>query len=405
MPTYIFQAKAADGRFVKGEVEAANEAEARVKIRAQKMIPIKIAGQSKVTQKAKKASFFGDKVGPKDLQVFTRQFSVLIGAGVPVVQSLEAMIQGARSPALGRVLEKVVEDVEKGKQLAQAMALHGNVFDRMYVNLVTAGEEGGVLDGVLNRLAEYIEKSVKMKGKIMGALWYPGAIIIVAFAVITGILVFVIPQFVKMFEGTGQELPALTQLVIDASEFVQQYWYLVITVLIGVPVGLKFYYGTDDGRKQMDTVFLEIPIFGDLILKGSIARFTRTLSTLLQAGVRIMDSLEIAANTAGNWVVESAIQRAKTSVSKGKTLAEPFKQEKHMPNMVVQMISVGEQTGNLDTMLGKIADFYEDEVEQAANTLTSMIEPLLMVFLGGVIAVLVIAMYLPIFNMANVVGD
>ncbi|MCB0363195.1 MAG: type II secretion system F family protein, partial [Bdellovibrionales bacterium] len=259
MPTYIFQAKAADGRFVKGEVEAANEAEARVKIRAQKMIPIKIAGQSKVTQKAKKASFFGDKVGPKDLQVFTRQFSVLIGAGVPVVQSLEAMIQGARSPALGRVLEKVVEDVEKGKQLAQAMALHGNVFDRMYVNLVTAGEEGGVLDGVLNRLAEYIEKSVKMKGKIMGALWYPGAIIIVAFAVITGILVFVIPQFVKMFEGTGQELPALTQLVIDASEFVQQYWYLVITVLIGVPVGLKFYYGTDDGRKQMDTVFLEIP--------------------------------------------------------------------------------------------------------------------------------------------------
>lgn len=405
MPVYVFQAKAADGKFVKGEVDAANEAEARVKIRSQKMIPIKVVSQSSMPAKAQKTSFFKDKVSMKDLQVFTRQFAVLIGAGVPVVQSLEAMIQGARSPALGRVLEKVVEDVEKGKQLARAMSTHVQVFDRMYVNLVTAGEEGGVLDGVLNRLAEYIEKSVKMKGKILGALWYPAAIVVVAFAVITGILVFVIPQFEQMFEGLGQELPALTRMVIKASKLVQTYWYLVVGTLIGIPIAFRTYYATEDGRRVCDTVFLEIPIFGDLILKGSIARFTRTLSTLLVAGVRIMDSLEIAANTAGNWVIENAIQRAKTSVSKGKTLAEPLKQEKHMPNMVVQMISVGEQTGNLDTMLGKIADFYEDEVEQAADTLTSMIEPLLMVFLGGIIAVLVVAMYLPIFNMASVVGD
>ncbi|MBK8201565.1 MAG: type II secretion system F family protein [Bdellovibrionales bacterium] len=405
MPIYIFQAKATDGKFVKGEVEALNEAEARVKIRAQKMIPIKITARAGLNKELKKFALFKDSVSRKDLQIFTRQLAVLIGAGVPVVQSLEAMIQGARSPALGRVLEKVVEDVEKGKPLAQAMGVHGHVFDRMYVNLITAGEEGGMLDGVLNRLAEYIEKSVKMKGKIVGALWYPGAIVVVATGVIVGILVFVIPQFVQMFEGMGQELPTLTQWVINASKGVQKYWYLVIAVGVGIPLSLKTYYATENGRKILDAFILDVPIFGDLILKGSIARFTRTLSTLLQAGVRIMDSLEIAANTAGNWIIENAIQKAKTSVSKGKTLAEPLKQEKYMPNMVVQMISVGEQTGNLDTMLGKIADFYEDEVDQAANTLTSMIEPLLMVFLGGIIAVLVVAMYLPIFNMANVVGD
>jgi type IV pilus assembly protein PilC len=405
MPIYIFQAKATDGKFVKGEVEALNEAEARVKIRAQKMIPIKITPRGGLNKELKKFALFKDSVSRKDLQIFTRQLAVLIGAGVPVVQSLEAMIQGARSPALGRVLEKVVEDVEKGKPLAQAMGVHGHVFDRMYVNLITAGEEGGMLDGVLNRLAEYIEKSVKMKGKIVGALWYPGAIVVVATGVIVGILVFVIPQFVQMFEGMGQELPTLTQWVINASKMVQKYWYLVISVVVGIPVSFKTYYATENGRKILDAFILDIPIFGDLILKGAIARFTRTLSTLLQAGVRIMDSLEIAANTAGNWIIENAIQKAKTSVSKGKTLAEPLKQEKYMPNMVVQMISVGEQTGNLDTMLGKIADFYEDEVDQAANTLTSMIEPLLMVFLGGIIAVLVVAMYLPIFNMASVVGD
>lgn len=405
MAVYNFQAKATDGKFVKGEVDAANEAEARVKIRAQKMIPIKVTARGTEEVKKRGLKLFGEKVSPKDLQVFTRQFAVLIGAGVPVVQSLEALIQGARSPAMGRALEKIVDDVEKGKQLAQAMATQPHVFDRMYVNLITAGEEGGVLDGVLNRLAEYIEKSVKLKGKIMGALWYPGAIVVVATAVIIGILVFVIPQFQDMFKGLGQDLPALTQWVIDASEFVKGAWYVVMAIMIGGPIGFNMYYSSSSGKKVCDAIFLDVPIFGDLILKGSVARFTRTLSTLLQAGVRIMDSLEIAANTAGNWVIENAILKAKDSVSKGKTLAEPLKAEKHMPNMVVQMISVGEQTGNLDTMLGKIADFYEDEVEQAAETLTSMIEPLLMVFLGGIIAVLVVAMYLPIFNLASVVAD
>jgi len=405
MAVYNFQAKATDGKFVKGEVDAANEAEARVKIRAQKMIPIKVTARGTEEVKKRGLKLFGEKVSPKDLQVFTRQFAVLIGAGVPVVQSLEALIQGARSPAMGRALEKIVDDVEKGKQLAQAMATQPHVFDRMYVNLITAGEEGGVLDGVLNRLAEYIEKSVKLKGKIMGALWYPGAIVVVATAVIIGILVFVIPQFQDMFKGLGQDLPALTQWVIDASEFVKGAWYVVMAIMIGGPIGFNMYYSSSSGKKVCDAIFLDVPIFGDLILKGSVARFTRTLSTLLQAGVRIMDSLEIAANTAGNWVIENAILKAKDSVSKGKTLAEPLKAEKHMPNMVVQMISVGEQTGNLDTMLGKIADFYEDEVEQAAETLTSMIEPLLMVFLGGIIAILVVAMYLPIFNLASVVAD
>ena len=405
MPVYVFQAKATDGKFLKGEVEANNEAEARIKIRAKKMIPIKLANKAIAEKKAAKSGgLFKDTVSPKDLQVFTRQFAVLIGAGVPVVQSLEALIQGARSPAMGRALEKIVDEVEKGKQLAHSMAGQPHIFDRMYVNLVTAGEEGGVLDGVLNRLAEYIEKSVKIKGKITGALWYPGAIVIVASLVIAGILVFVIPQFQEMFRGLGHELPALTQWVIDASNLLQKYWYIAIAILIGVPIAIRTYYKTPDGRKVLDEILIDSPVFGDLILKGAIARFTRTLSTLLQAGVRIIDSLEIAGNTAGTWAVEQTIIRSKESVSTGKTLAEPLKNDKRMPTMVVQMISVGEQTGNLDTMLGKIADFYEDEVEQAAETLTSLIEPLLMVFLGGIIAVLVIAMYLPIFNMASVVG-
>lgn len=405
MPIFIFQAKGVNGKFVKGEVDANDETEARVKIRAQKMIPIKVMPRGAKNTTFKGINLFRDKVKPKDLQVFTRQFSVLIKAGVPVVQSLETLTQGARSPSMGGTLKKVVEDVERGKLLAQAMSKQPHVFNRMYINLITAGEEGGVLDSVLDQLSDYIEKSVKMRGKIMGALWYPAAIIVVAFAVIIGILVFVVPQFVDMFESMGQELPMITQLVIQSSKLVQKNWYIVVGLLVSIPIGIRAYYNTSGGRQAIDSSILSIPIFGDLILKGAIARFTRTLSTLLQSGVRIMDALEIAANTSENWVIENAIMKARNSVSKGRALAEPLTQEKHIPNMVVQMISVGEQTGNLDAMLDKIADFYEDEVEQAAEALTSMIEPILMVFLGGIIAILVVSMYLPIFNMANLVSE
>lgn len=408
MASFLFEAKTMDGRVIRGEVQASSEAEARVKIRAQKCQPIRIISKDQI-EKAKAANasgFLGAKgtVTAKELQVFTRQFSVLVSAGIPIVDSIDAMIGPGKSPAMNATLKKVVEDIQKGKRLADALAVHEKIFDKMYVNLVKAGEEGGVLDEVLQRLATYIEKSVKLQGKIKGAMFYPVAVIIISILVIVGILTFVVPNFVKMFKDAGKELPMLTQMVVDASNFVIHQWYFVLAILIGVPWALKVYISTPEGKIQLDKILIELPLFGSLVQKGSIARFSRTLATLLAAGVRIIDSLEIAASTAGNYVIEKNLLTAKESISRGKSIIEPLKKSKHIPHMVTQMIGVGEQTGALDTMLSKIADFYEDEVESAAGALTSLIEPLLMVFLGGIIAVLVVAMYLPIFDLASAVG-
>ncbi|MBX7231405.1 MAG: type II secretion system F family protein [Bdellovibrionales bacterium] len=404
MGLYEFQAKTSDGKTVRGELEASNETEARVKLRAQKLVPLHVVtkGNFKKQSIALKGSRL--RVNPKELQIFTRQFAVLVGSGVPIMQSLEAMATGGRGQKMIQALRGVLDSVGRGRPLAEAMGEYPLTFDRLYINLVKAGEEGGVLEVVLNRLAEYIEKSVKMKGKIMGALWYPAAIIIVAILVISGIMVFVIPNFVKMFSQSGQQIPALTQLVINASHFTKQYWWAMLGGVIGSFFLLRTYYETSDGRKVLDRIFIEVPVFGTLIQKGSIARVSRTLATLLGAGVRIMDALEIAGATAGNYVIEKALLEARGVVAKGKTLAEPLQKVKYFPSMVTQMISIGEQTGNIDTMLSKVADFYEDEVEAAAEAMTSLIEPLLMVFLGGIIAVIVIAMYLPIFNLAGAVG-
>jgi type IV pilus assembly protein PilC len=405
MALFDFQAKADDGRIVKGELDASNEFEARVRLRAQRLTPLKVEGKKGATGlKMPKLKFGGESVSLKDLQVFTRQFAVLVGAGVPIVQSIEAMSRGARSPGMTSVLKSVCAEVERGRRLAEALGTKPYVFDRLYINLVRAGEEGGVLETVLNRLAEYIETTVKLRGKVKGALFYPAAIIVVAIIVVSFILVFVVPKMASMFKSSGQELPALTLWVIGASDFIAHYWYFMLAVLVAIPLLLKSYYETDDGRKVMDAIFIEIPVFGDLIKKAAIARFSRTLSTLLSSGVRIIDALEIASATTGNWMIEKALLNAKDQVSKGKTLAEPLLKIPYFPNMVTQMISIGEQTGNIDQMLGKVADFYEDEVENATDAMTSLMEPILMVVLGGIIAVIVVAMYLPIFNMANTVG-
>lgn len=404
MPTFKFQAKAEDGRLVKGELDAASEAEARIRLRAQKLVPIRVGQESALAAAAVKMPMFRDSVSAKDLQIFTRQFAVLVSAGVPIVQSLEAMSRGARSAGLTAALTKVMSDVERGRRLADALAAQPNVFDRLYVNLVRAGEEAGALEQVLNRLAEYIEKSVKLRGKILSALWYPVMIILVAIAVICLVMIFVVPKIASMFKDNGQQLPALTQLVINMSNFCQNYWYLIVGVLVGVPVVAKMYYESEDGRKALDAIIIEIPVFGTLIQRGAIARFSRTLATLLSSGVRIIDALDIAAGTAGNFVLEQAFINAKNSISKGRSLAEPLNATPHIPKMVVQMIAIGEATGNVDQMLNKIADFFEDEVENATQAMTSLIEPILMVVLGGIIAVIVIAMYLPLFNLAGAVG-
>jgi type IV pilus assembly protein PilC len=407
LPVFEFQAKTDDGKVVRGELNAANESEARIRMRAQRLTPLRIDLKKSAAAAGgfdlKKFQLFGDSVTQKDLQVFTRQFAVLVGAGVPIVQSLEAMARGARSPGMSKILGSVVSDVERGRRLAEALSARPVVFDRLYVNLVKAGEEGGVLETVLNRLAEYIETSVKLKAKVKGALFYPVAVIVVAFIVVAFIMVFVVPKMSKMFLQSGQELPALTVWVINCSNFFQHYWYIIIATVVGVPMAIKMYYDTDDGRKILDAIFIEIPVFGDLIKKSAIARFSRTLSTLLSSGVRIIDALEISSATTGNWMIEKAILETKDAVSRGKTLAEPLTKISYFPNMVTQMISIGEQTGNIDQMLSKVADFYEDEVENATDAMTSLLEPLLMVVLGAIVAVIVVAMYLPIFNMANTV--
>lgn len=410
MAAFLFQAKTADGKFVKGEVEAGSESEARVRIRAQKLVPMKIVAKAGTMKapKAKPKSILDIKLGggvkPKELQVFTRQFATLINSGVPVVQSIEAMIGPGRSPDLNDALKQILAEVGKGRRLAECMKEHPKVFDHMYVNLVHAGEEGGVLDTILTRLAEYIEKTVKLKNKVKGALFYPIAVLCVAFLVITGIMIFVIPSFVQMFQETGMELPWLTQKVIEASDFFVAYWYVVVAIAVAIPIVFKQYYATPNGRKNMDIIFLKIPLFGDLIIKSSVARFSRTLSTMLSAGVRIVEALDIAASVTRNWPIEQVLYSSKDSISKGKTLSEPIKASPIIPDMVGQMIGVGEQTGSMDTMLDKVASFYEDEVETAADGLTAMIEPFMMVFLGGTIAILVVAMYLPIFDMASGFG-
>ena len=405
MATFEFQAKADDGRLVKGELDASNESEARIRLRAQRLLPLRIEVKGGKESKFKfSLAFLSDSVSMKDLQVFTRQFAVLVSAGVPIVQSLEAMSRGARSPGMSKTLDLVVADVERGRRLADALLARPLVFDRLYVNLVKAGEEGGVLESVLNRLAAYIETSVKLRSKVKAALFYPVAVMVIAVVVIMFIMIFVVPKMSAMFLQSGQELPALTQVVINCSNFATHYWYMIAAVFIGIPIGLKTYYDTDNGRKVLDAMMIEVPVFGDMLKKTAIARFSRTLATLLASGVRIIDALEISAGTTGNWVIEKALMDTKDAVSRGKTLAEPLAKIPYFPNMVTQMIAIGEQTGNIDQMLSKVADFYEDEVENATDAMASLIEPLLMVVLGVIIAVIVIAMYLPIFNMANTVG-
>ncbi len=408
MAVFDFQAKAEDGRIVKGELDAGNEFEARVRLRAQRLIPLRIeqkkgAGADAIVQKLRGLTG-GGSVSLKDLQVFTRQFAVLVGAGVPVVQSIEAMSRGARSVGMANILKGVCAEVERGRRLAEALATQPAVFDRLYINLVRAGEEGGVLEAVLNRLAEYIETSVKIRAKVKGAMFYPVAVILVAIIVVCFIMIFVIPKMATMFKQSGQELPWLTTQVINASDFVVAYWYVVVATVVGIPLAFKMYYETDDGRKVMDAIFVEIPVLGDLIKKAAIARFARTLSTLLSSGVRIIDALEISSTTTGNWMIEKSLIEVKDQVARGRALAEPLAKIKYFPNMVTQMIAIGETTGNIDQMLSKVADFYEDEVENATDAVTSLMEPLLMVVLGGIIAVIVIAMYLPIFNLAGTIG-
>jgi type IV pilus assembly protein PilC len=403
MPKFVFEAKGPNGKGFRGEIEAGNEAEARIKLRAQRLVPFRLTQQaSKV--KTKGGGGGGSRVNSKDLQIFTRQLATLLSSGVPIMQSMETLADGSRSPGLTYALKDIGEQVSKGKRFGEALSGHPKVFDRFYVNMVIAGEESGNLDQILNRLAIYIEKSVKIQGKIKGAMAYPAAIICIAMLVVVGLLVFVIPKFKDLFTSSGQELPALTKLVVAMSEFFMHKWYILIGGTFAIVYSFISYKNTEAGKMALDAIFIDVPFLGDLIRKGAVAKFTRTLSTLLGSGVGIMEALEIASKVVGNHVIERAILRAKDAITEGKSLTVPLSKEKYIPHMVTQMIGVGEQTGALDVMLGKVADFYEDEVDVAVGALTSVMEPMMMVVLGGIVAFFVIAMYLPIFNMAGSAG-
>jgi len=404
MATFAYVARTRQGAIKKGEVPAKTKDEALEQLRKQALVVTTIQEKAK---ESGLASRFAGGVSDKDIVVFTRQFATMINAGLPLIQCLEILSSQSENKVLGKTVGEVKIDVEGGSTFADALKKHPKVFDELYVNMVHAGEIGGLLDTILVRLAKHIEKAMKLKSQIKSAMVYPAAILGVAGIVITVLMVWVIPIFAKMFaemSGGKTGLPGPTQLVIDTSNFMQSNILYIIGALIGLGWAFKKYYNSPKGRIVMDRMFLRLPIVGELIRKASVAKFTRTLGTLITSGVPILDGLAITARTSGNRIVEQAILSARQSISEGKTVAEPLSKTNVFPKMVTHMISVGESTGALDAMLGKIADFYDDEVDAAVAALTSLLEPMMMVFLGTVIGFIVIAMYLPIFKMASVVG-
>jgi type IV pilus assembly protein PilC len=405
MAKFQWEARSRTGSTQKGFMEAPSQAMVEAQLKKYGFSGITIKEEGKGLNKELKLPGFGRKKVPtKEIVIFTRQFATMIDSGLPLVQCLEILSSQQENRFFKDVLLKVKESVESGSTFADALAKHPTVFDKLFVNLVAAGEVGGILDTILNRLAAYTEKSMKLKKQIKGAMVYPATIMSIAVIVVGVILLFVIPVFAKMFADFGGELPGPTRMVIGMSNFIVKYIIVIIAAIVGLVFAFKKYYASEKGRKVFDRLALRAPIFGQLIRKVSVAKFTRTLGTLVSSGVPILDGLEIVAKTAGNVVVEEAIMKVRQAISEGKTIAEPLQQSGVFPPMVVQMIAVGEATGAMDAMLSKIADFYDDEVDDSVSALTAMMEPLLMVFLGVVVGGLVIAMYLPIFKIAGAVS-
>lgn len=404
MPKFNWEARTRTGGTQKGVIEAATVDIVEAQLKKYGFSNISIKAESKGLSFSFPKFGGGKKIDEKDLVIFTRQFSTMIDSGLPLVQCLEILASQQENKAFQDILYKVKDSVESGSTFADALAKHPRAFDQLFVNLVAAGEIGGILDTILTRLAAYIEKSMKLKKQIKGAMVYPITIMSIAVVVVGVILVFVIPTFAKMFIEFGGELPAPTRFVIALSNFLVKYIFLLIGGFYGIIWLIKKYYATPAGQKNIDRMALKAPIVGPLIRKVSVAKFTRTLGTMVSSGVPIMDGLEIVAKTAGNKIVEEAIYSVRQAISEGKTMAEPLAACGVFPPMVVQMISVGEATGAMDAMLNKIADFYDDEVDDAVGAMTAMMEPLLMVFLGTTVGGLVVAMYLPIFKLAGAVG-
>ncbi|MCX5739602.1 MAG: type II secretion system F family protein [Proteobacteria bacterium] len=402
MPVFAWEGRTRQGQLKKGVVEASTEAAAMMQLRAQSIIPVSV--KPKAARSGGGFKLFKKGVKTRELVVFTRQFATMIDAGLPLVQCLEIQSEQQENKSFGETLGRVKSDVEQGSTFAESLAKHPRVFDELYVNLVTAGEIGGVLDTILNRLSAYLEKADSLKRKVKSAMVYPTTVMVVAMGVLALLLVKVIPVFEKMFKDFGGELPAPTQMVIHLSNWMQQWILLILASVVAVAIAyVQARRRSPRFRYQTDAIFLKLPLFGALLRKVAVARFSRTFSTMLSSGVPILDALDICAKTSGNKVIEAGLQKVRAAISEGKTIAEPLKAVGVFPGMVVQMIAVGEQTGAMDSMLAKLADFYDDEVDAAVDGLTSMLEPLMMVFLGGSIGSILIAMYLPIFKIAEVV--
>jgi type IV pilus assembly protein PilC len=397
MATYAYRGRSG-GALVSGEIEANDRPAAVAQLRARGVVATSVQERMAKPVGIKKV---GGKVKDKHLAVYTRQFSTMVDAGLPIAQCLTILSEQSESKALRDVTGKIAREVEGGATLAESFRKYPKVFNDLFTNMLQVGESGGVLDVVLQRLSGYIEKAAKLKSKVKGAMVYPIVIVSVAVLVIVFMMIFVIPTFAKVFQGMGADLPLPTKVVIFLSDFTQKYILIMIGVFAGLVYAVKRYYNTEKGSTVIDTFLLKVPVLGMLIRKVAVARFTRTLGTLISSGVPILEGLLITARSAGNRVVERTVMQARTAVTSGRTLSEPLKGSTVFPPMVVHMINVGENTGALDQMLSKIADFYDDEVDTAVSALTALLEPIMIVFLGVVVGGLVVAMYLPIFRLVT----
>jgi type IV pilus assembly protein PilC len=402
MPVYQWTGKNKKGKIQKGEMEVYNEEAVKAKLSNQKITPIKIKVKPKDI--FENVAFLQPKVTEADIILFARQFSTMIDAGLPIVQCLDILQSQQENKTFKVMLKKIKEMVESGSTLAEALKKYPAHYDDLFVNMIAAGEAGGILDTILQRLAAYMEKAAKLKSQVKGAMVYPIVTLVIAAVVLIVILVFVIPVFQEMFKDFGGELPVPTQIVVNMSEFVKSKILYLIGAMILFVIAYKRFSKTEKGRIVLDDLFLRLPVFGTLLRKVAVAKFTRTMGTMLSSGVAILEALDIVAKTAGNKTIEKAVYDVRSGISEGRTMADPLFESGVFPSMVCQMISVGESTGALDAMLGKIADFYDEEVDQAVENLTALIEPFMLVFLGVTIGGLVIAMYLPIFKMAGAVG-
>ncbi|HKB25852.1 MAG TPA: type II secretion system F family protein [Methylomirabilota bacterium] len=397
MPVFAYRGRSASGA-VAGEIEADDRPGAVAALRAKGVVATAVQQRQAKAAAVKKV---GGSVKDKDLAIYTRQFSTMVDAGLPIAQCLSILSEQSDSKTLREVTGRIAREVEGGATLAESFRKYPKVFDDLFTNMLQVGESGGVLDVVLQRLSGYIEKAAKLKSKVKGAMVYPVTIIGVAMLVIIFMMIFVIPTFAKMFQGMGADLPLPTKIVMFISEFTQRYIIFMVLAIVGMIYAIKRYYASDQGSKVIDAFLLKIPVIGMLIRKVAVARFTRTLGTLISSGVPILEGLLITARSAGNRVVEREVMGARTAVTSGRTLSDPLRGSTVFPPMVVHMISVGENTGALDQMLSKIADFYDDEVDTAVNALTALLEPMMIVFLGVVVGGLVVAMYLPIFKLVT----